>query len=107
MIQCFRSLPAPWIQCIMAIMVAEGPDPVLTELPIFPLATGLFPGAILPLHIFEERYKELMQYAIEHSGQFGLSYKDDASIGQETHPAISSVGCAAKINTVFPLEEGR
>jgi ATP-dependent Lon protease len=61
----------------------------------------------IPLHIFEERYKELMQYAIDHSGQFGLSYKDDASIGQETLPEISSVGCAAKISTVFPLEEGR
>jgi Lon protease-like protein len=80
---------------------------VLTEIPIFPLATVLFPGAILPLHIFEQRYKEMMRYAIENQGQFGLSYRADAAIGVETPPAIGSVGCAAKISAVMPLEEGR
>jgi ATP-dependent Lon protease len=80
---------------------------VLTEIPIFPLTTVLFPGAILPLHIFEERYKDMMRYAIENQGQFGLSYHPDAAIGVETPPAIGSVGCAAKISAVMPLEQGR
>ena len=79
----------------------------ITELPIFPLSTVLFPGAILPLHIFEERYKAMMRYAIEHGGMFGLSYRSDAQVGRDTPPATGSVGCIAKINAVMPLEQGR
>jgi Lon protease-like protein len=79
----------------------------ITELPIFPLATVLFPGAILPLHIFEERYKAMMRYAIDNGGMFGLSYRSDAQVGRDTPPAAGSVGCIAKINAVMPLEQGR
>ena len=87
-------------------MPAESVE-LLTEIPIFPLATVLFPGAILPLHIFEDRYKEMMRHAIENQGQFGLSYREDAGVGIETTPAVGSVGCAAKINAVMPLADGR
>src|SRR5215469_15301932 len=80
---------------------------LLTEIPIFPLATVLFPGGILPLHIFEDRYKDMMRHAIENHGQFGLSYREDAGVGIETPPAVGSVGCAARINAVMPLSEGR
>jgi Lon protease-like protein len=79
----------------------------ITELPIFPLATVLFPGAILPLHIFEDRYKTMMRYAIDNGGMFGLSFRTDAQVGRETPPANGSVGCIAKINAVMPLEQGR
>lgn len=80
---------------------------VIEELPLFPLATVLFPGAVLPLHIFEERYKEMMNFAIEHDSLFGLSYRSDADVGKETLPDIDSVGCVAKVNAVMPIEEGR
>ncbi len=79
----------------------------LEELPLFPLATVLFPGAILPLHIFEERYKAMMKFAVENGALFGLSYRGDAEADRETLPDIGSVGCVAKINAVMPLEEGR
>jgi Lon protease-like protein len=79
----------------------------ITELPVFPLSTVLFPGAILPLHIFEERYKAMMRFAIDNGGMFGLSYRTDAQVGRETPPQIGSVGCIAKINAVMPLEQGR
>src|SRR5215211_1475148 len=79
----------------------------IDELPIFPLGTVLFPGAILPLHIFEDRYKQMMRRAIDGGGLFGLSYRSDAFIGRDTPPEVSSVGCVAKINAVIPLEEGR
>ena len=77
------------------------------ELPIFPLSTVLFPGAILPLHIFEDRYKEMMHYAIEHGAFYGLSFRDQAAVGRETVPEISSIGCLAKINAVMPLADGK
>jgi Lon protease-like protein len=79
----------------------------LEELPIFPLATVLFPGALLPLHIFEDRYKQMMRYAIDNGGVFGLAYRSDSAIGRETPPDIGAVGCVAKINAVVPLEGGR
>jgi Lon protease-like protein len=79
----------------------------LEELPLFPLAVVLFPGAILPLHIFEERYKAMMRFAIENGAMFGLSYHSEAEVDRETIPDIGSVGCVAKINAVMPLEEGR
>ncbi|HWN98690.1 MAG TPA: LON peptidase substrate-binding domain-containing protein [Blastocatellia bacterium] len=79
----------------------------LEELPIFPLATVLFPGAILPLHIFEDRYKQMMRHAVEHGGLFGLSYRSDASVGEETPPELGSIGCVAKIHAVMPLDEGK
>lgn len=79
----------------------------LQEIAIFPLATVLFPGAVLPLHIFEDRYKKMMRYAIDHGGLFGLQYCGDAAIGQETPPATGSIGCIAKINAVVPLEGGK
>ncbi len=79
----------------------------LEEIAVFPLATVLFPGALLPLHIFEDRYKQMIRYAIDNGGVFGLAYRSDAAIGRETPPDIGSVGCVAKINAVVPLEGGR
>src|SRR5688572_32538948 len=79
----------------------------LEELPIFPLGLVLFPGAILPLHIFEDRYKQMMRFATDNGNLFGLSYRSDAVIGRETPPEPGSVGCVAKIQAVMHLEEGR
>lgn len=79
----------------------------LEEIAIFPLATVLFPGAILPLHIFEDRYKKMIRYAIENGGVFGLLYRGDAAIGRETPPDTGSIGCVAKIHAVMPLDEGK
>lgn len=79
----------------------------ITELPIFPLATVLFPGAILALHIFEERYKAMMRHAIDNGSLFGLSYRTDAQVGRDTPPEAGSIGCIARINAVMPLDQGR
>lgn len=91
--------------CYNAIIVPESLE--LEEIPIFPLATVLFPGGLLPLHIFEDRYKQMMRFAIDNGGVFGLAYQSDAAIGRETPPDIGSIGCVAKINAVVPLEGGR
>lgn len=76
-------------------------------LPIFPLAVVLVPGELLPLHIFEERYKALMRASLEGSRHFGLSYVDRAEVGVDTAPAIGSIGCEAQISAVVPVGEGR
>lgn len=76
-------------------------------LPLFPLAVVLVPGELLPLHIFEERYKALMQDAIEGNRRFGLSYVARAEVGVDTRPPIGSVGCETQITAVIPLPDGR
>ena len=42
------------------------------RLPLFPLQTVLFPGATLPLHVFEPRYRELVGRCLEHDETFGI-----------------------------------
>ena len=99
-------MPGVQLTCYNPFIVPEDIEH-LEEIAVFPLATVLFPGALLPLHIFEDRYKQMMQYAIDNGGMFGLAYRSDAAIGRETPPEIGSVGCVAKINAVVPLEGGR
>jgi Lon protease-like protein len=78
-----------------------------TTLPIFPLAIVLVPGELLPLHIFEERYKAMMTEALDGDRRFGLSYMPSAEVGGDAAPEIGSVGCVAQISAVVPLPEGR
>jgi Lon protease-like protein len=87
--------------------VSETLDQILEALPVFPLSTVLFPGEVLPLHIFEERYKQMVRHALEHGVLFGLSYKPNAAVDLESPPEVGSVGCVARINAVMPLEDGR
>src|SRR3972149_10805854 len=49
---------------------AGSPAPV--HLPIFPLPAVLFPGATVPLHIFEPRYREMVGRCLEHDEPFGV-----------------------------------
>jgi len=75
------------------------------RVPIFPLAGAiLFPRAQLPLHIFEPRYRELVQDSIEGAGQIGmvqpLNFDDD-------NPPLYKVGCVGDIVGVEELDDGR
>ena len=42
------------------------------KIPLFPLDLVLFPGAALPLHIFEDRYKEMIGECLQCNGEFGM-----------------------------------
>ncbi len=53
------------------------------RIPIFPLEVVLLPGATLPLHIFEPRYKRMIQRCIEKSLVFGVLYKREARYRQD------------------------
>ena len=43
-----------------------------SDLPLFPLSTVLFPGMVLPLHIFEDRYKLMINRCLEEERPFGV-----------------------------------
>ena len=76
------------------------------ELPLFPLNTVLFPGATLPLHIFEERYKLMIRACIEEQRPFGvLLIRKGYEVGQTAEPF--EVGTTAHIARVDHLDEGR
>jgi Lon protease-like protein len=76
------------------------------ELPLFPLNTVLFPGASLPLHIFEERYKQMINQCLESRSPFGvLLIRSGSEVRAPAEPF--EVGTTASIVHVQRLQEGR
>ncbi|HNB70947.1 MAG TPA: LON peptidase substrate-binding domain-containing protein [Acidobacteriota bacterium] len=73
-------------------------------LPLFPLPLVLFPGAILPLHIFEPRYKEMIKDCLDGDRLFGITFLDSK---EGWPPPTGRIGCAAFILATVPLQEGR
>jgi Lon protease-like protein len=63
-----------------------------TWLPLFPLNVVLFPRSALPLHIFEERYKVLINECVERGTPFGIALSRDKGIAE--------VGCSANVSSV-------
>lgn len=69
-------------------------------LPLFPLNVVLFPRTPLPLHIFEERYKEMISEAITAGSEFGVV--------QASRDGIVNTGCTASVERVLRrYEDGR
>lgn len=77
------------------------------ELPLFPLNTVLFPGMPLPLHIFEERYKEMIADCIRENRPFGVVLIAEGNAENGPLPQPFAIGCTAEIAQVQPLEQGR
>ncbi|HRF94423.1 MAG TPA: LON peptidase substrate-binding domain-containing protein [Aggregatilineales bacterium] len=79
----------------------------MMDLPLFPLNTVLFPGMPLNLHIFEDRYKQMMNECIEKRQPFGvvLISNDQPDTARRVKTAL--IGCTAQISQVQPLREGR
>lgn len=74
------------------------------RIPIFPLAGAiLFPRAQLPLHIFEERYREMVRDALAGSARIGMIQPSDIS----EHPSLYRVGCIGELVGVEELDDGR
>lgn len=77
----------------------------VTDLPLFPLNVVLFPGITLPLHIFEPRYREMIDHCLEKKSPFGVLLIDK---GREVGaPAIPHrVGTSAQIRRVKRHADG-
>jgi len=75
-------------------------------LPLFPLGSVLFPGMLLPLHIFEPRYRLLVKRSIESDEPFGIVLiKSGPEVGGPAEP--HRIGTTAKIMGSTPLPGGR
>ena len=70
------------------------------KIPLFPLDVVLFPGASLPLHIFEERYKEMIGICIDEESSFGVV--------RAQQEGLAVIGCTARIVRVMQrYDDGR
>ncbi len=76
------------------------------EVPVFPLNTVLFPGMILPLHIFEERYKTMINMCLEQRQPFGVVLiQENNEVGEMVIP--HQVGTMAAIRSADHLADNR
>lgn len=75
----------------------------LEELPLFPLNTVLFPYATLQLHIFEDRYREMVRECVRDERPFGIVLIRPGSDIEEPY----LVGTMARIHQVHTYEDGR
>ena len=79
-------------------------------LPLFPLGTVLFPGLLLPLHIFEDRYRQLVRDLADQPEprQFGvIAIRHGRETGVDGIQALHEIGCTATLRQIKPLEDGR
>jgi Lon protease-like protein len=79
-------------------------------LPLFPLGTVLFPGLLLPLHIFEDRYRQLVRDLLDapEPRRFGvIAIRQGRETGADGIQALHEIGCAAILRQVNELDDGR
>lgn len=77
-------------------MASEG-----LELPIFELPVVILPGELLPLHIFEERYKRMIGHCLDNAEPFGIVFRDEEGNAHR-------IGCMARVTEVLErFEDGR
>ncbi|MFD0483713.1 LON peptidase substrate-binding domain-containing protein [Kineococcus sp. GCM10028916] len=84
------------------------------RLPLFPLGSVLFPGLVLPLNVFEPRYRLLVQDLVAGAEDkdavrgFGVvAIKAGYEVGEGNAQALHEVGCVALLREVTETEDGR
>jgi len=72
----------------------------IERFPLFPLGLVLIPHELVPLHIFEERYKLMIGECLEQDSEFGIVWLSD--------DGLKEVGCSARVTKVLErFEDGR
>src|SRR3954465_13571930 len=72
----------------------------LDRFPLFPLGIVLLPGEVVPLHIFEERYKTMIGECRSGDSEFGIVWLSD--------DGLREIGCTARVTQVLEeLDDGR
>src|SRR5205085_5817331 len=68
--------------------------------PLFPLGIVLLPSEVVPLHIFEERYKLMIRECLDTEGEFGIVWLAD--------DGLRTIGCTARVSEVLEeMDDGR
>ncbi|MGF1645431.1 MAG: LON peptidase substrate-binding domain-containing protein [Kineosporiaceae bacterium] len=84
---------------------------MVRHVPLFPLGSVLFPGLVLPLHIFEPRYRALVRDLLAQDPEdrvFGVvAIRSGHEVGHGAARALYDTGCLARVQTVQELPDGR
>lgn len=73
---------------------------LLEDFPLFPLPVVLLPTEVVPLHIFEERYKTMVDLCLDEESEFGIVWLSD--------DGLKEVGCTARVTEVLErMDDGR
>ena len=73
---------------------------LVRDFPLFPLGLVALPGELVPLHIFEERYKAMVARCMEDESEFGIVWVSD--------DGLREIGCACEIAEVLEtMDDGR
>jgi hypothetical protein len=81
-------------------------EPTTRVMPVFPLNSVVFPRMPLPLHIFEERYRQMVRDLQEVGGRFCVSLiREGVEVGGEAKP--HNVGCVVEVAHTRQLPDGR
>ena len=81
----------------------------LDALALFPLHTVLFPGGVLPIKVFEQRYIEMTKACLRDERPFGVCLilaGDEVARGDGATPEIASIGTLARITNVDMPQTG-
>lgn len=78
----------------------------ITHLPIFPLPLVMLPNELLPLHIFEDRYRQMLRDVEQEGNFFGVTLFEPQESFIEM-PPVGTVGCVAEIRESETLPDGR
>jgi uncharacterized protein len=79
-------------------------------LPLFPLGTVLYPGLLLPLHIFEERYRQLVRDLLDgpEPRRFGvIAIRRGRETGVDGISSLHEIGCTAIVRQIQEHDDGR
>lgn len=76
------------------------PDRTVADFPIFPLGLVALPHELVPLHVFEPRYRTMFEECLERESEFGIVWAADGG--------LRPIGCACEITRVIErMEDGR
>ena len=84
----------------------------MTEVPLFPLNTVVFPGVVTPLHVFEERYRALVRELVGIETVFDrvfgiIAIREGYEVGDHGMQSAHRVGTLVQLTEVDPYDDGR
>lgn len=78
------------------------------EIPLFPLHTVLCPGIVVPLHVFEERYRAMTRHCLDTGEPFGVVLiRDGREVGTKGVATLAGVGAFVEIREAGRYPDGR
>lgn len=99
--------PDPALRQALCGVEGESHSPMSRRLRLFPLNSVLFPGAVLNLHVFEPRYKQMIAECVKSGESFGVALIAEGAEAGDPNVTPHTIGSIAEIIDVQELPFGR